>query len=341
MKKIRIAQIGMSETTHAGQVFQTMRLHPEVFEIVGCADVDAHQKPIADCYRSVPNMSVEELLSLPALDAVAVECDEVLQTHYAVEAVKRGLPVHLEKPGSEPDDEFDALIDLAKEKNVVFHTGYMYRYNPYVQQAMEDIRAGKLGEIYSVEAQMDCYHPPRMREWFSTFRGGMMYYLGCHLVDLILQIQGEPLRVTPLNRAVEPERFPGCDFGMALFEYPHGVSFAKTCAVEPGGYMRRQLVICGTRGTVELKPFEAEAGAPMTITTGKTEWRLPEGATSMRWSDAGVQETTAPFNRYEAMMLSFAAMVRGEKQNPWSYDYERMLHKYVLEACGFTGTVRR
>ncbi len=335
MKKIRVAQIGMSETTHAGAVFQTMAQHPEVFEIVGCADVDRHTRAVSDFYHKYPILPAEELLDMPGLDAVTVECDEVLQTHYAMEVAKRGLPMHLEKPGSESDQDFDALIDLVEQKDLLLHTGYMYRYNPYLQHAMEAIRQGRIGKVYSVEAQMDCYHPHAMRDWFSTFRGGMMYYLGCHLVDLILQLQGEPVRILPMNRPVEPELHPGCDFGFALFEYKDGVSFAKTCAVEPGGYMRRQLVICGTKGTIELKPFEMPAGGPMMIATEMNEWYLPEGADHMSWGDPGSHSKTESFNRYEAMLLSFAQMVRGEKKNPWSPEYERRLHKCVLRACGF------
>jgi hypothetical protein len=34
------------------------------------------------------------------------------------------------------------------------------------------------------------------------------------------------------------------------------------------------------------------------------------------------------------MMASFAAMVRGEKQNPYTLDYELELYKLVLECAG-------
>jgi hypothetical protein len=34
------------------------------------------------------------------------------------------------------------------------------------------------------------------------------------------------------------------------------------------------------------------------------------------------------------MMASFAAMVRGEKENPYAYDYELELYKMVLQCCG-------
>lgn len=43
---------------------------------------------------------------------------------------------------------------------------------------------------------------------------------------------------------------------MVVFRYRNGISFAKSTAVEYGGFERRQLVVCGSKGTVELKPFE-------------------------------------------------------------------------------------
>ena len=40
MKRIRIAQIGMNRYSHAPEVFDTLKLHPEVFELVGYALVE-------------------------------------------------------------------------------------------------------------------------------------------------------------------------------------------------------------------------------------------------------------------------------------------------------------
>lgn len=34
------------------------------------------------------------------------------------------------------------------------------------------------------------------------------------------------------------------------------------------------------------------------------------------------------------MMLDFAAYVRGEKTNPYTYEYEYQLQKMILAACG-------
>jgi hypothetical protein len=40
MKPIRIAQIGMNRYSHAPEIFTTMKLHPEVFDLVGYAVVE-------------------------------------------------------------------------------------------------------------------------------------------------------------------------------------------------------------------------------------------------------------------------------------------------------------
>ena len=34
MKKIRIAQIGMNRYSHAPEIFHTLSIHPELFELV-------------------------------------------------------------------------------------------------------------------------------------------------------------------------------------------------------------------------------------------------------------------------------------------------------------------
>ena len=41
-----------------------------------------------------------------------------------------------------------------------------------------------------------------------------------------------------------------------------------------------------------------------------------------------------PFQRYEAMLEAFAAMVRGELENPYTLDYELTLFRTILQACG-------
>jgi len=260
------------------------------------------------------------------IEAVTVETEEIYLTKYATLVATHKKHIHMEKPGGLELAAFEKLIDMIKNNGTVFHIGYMYRYNPYIMELKEQIQHGEFGEIVSVEAQMNCVHPPKVRQWLENFPGGIMFFLGCHLVDLILQLQGKPENIIPLSRSTGHMGVTAEDFGMAVFEYPSGVSFAKVNATEVGGFGRRQLVVAGTKKTVELKPLEwYEAGG---LFTGKVEY------TSNNWHDAGVAGKSDIIDRYDKMMTSFAAMVRGEMENPYTYDYELELYRTLMKVCG-------
>lgn len=337
MKKIKIAQIGAGHD-HADASITTLKRNSDIFELVGYAIVPEDEKnPYGyemhkNAYDGVPLLTVEEILNYPELDAVCIETEDRALTKYALSAAEKGLAIQMDKPGGIDDEEYDRLIELVKEKKLVFHVGYMYRYNEAVMKVKEDIKSGKLGEIYAVEAQMNCYHAPIKRNWLIDYPGGMMYFLGCHLVDLVYGICGMPEEIIPLSTSIGSEGVTAEDFGMAVFKYKNGVSFVKSTAVELGGFERRQIVICGTKGTVEIRPTEHavtdRADLFSAQTTGVRE------TYSYDWCAKGEYHDTEVVGRYDAMFRAFAEYVNGEKENPYDYEYERTVHKLVLKACG-------
>ncbi len=331
MRKIKIAQIGTSANSHGNMIFNSLKKQKDIFEIVGYAMPENEEEKFPEhmkLFEGYQKMTVEEILNCSEIEAVVIETEEIYLTKYAILVAQSGKHIHMEKPGSIRLRDFETLIDMLKEKQTIFHTGYMYRYNPVVRELLEKVRSGELGDIISVEAQMNCIHPAETRQWLAHFPGGMMFFLGCHLIDLILQIQGMPERIIPLNKATGVGGVTAKDYGMAIFEYQNGVSFAKTSALEIGGYARRQLVVTGTKGTIELKPFEMYGENPEYLYTKKTEYD------STSWGDMGTTSISDSYDRYDDMMASFASMVRGEKANPYTYDYELELYRTILRACG-------
>ena len=318
MKKIRIAQIGTSVNSHGNFVFDSLRKADDMFDIVGYA---MPQETDETHFKGYRKMSVDEILNDPSIEA-----EEKYLTKYALLAAEHGKHIHMEKPGGTKLYEFEKLIETARSNNLVFHTGYMYRYNPAVQKLIEEVRSGEFGEIISVEAQMNCRHSDEMRKWLAEYKGGIMFFLGCHLVDLILLFKGKPNKIIPLNKNTGMHGINATDFGMAVFEYENGVSFAKVCDVERGGFLRRQLVVTGTEKTVELKPLEIIC-SDGNICTGVTE------CLSDDWVKPGESHETVKFDRYLEMMRDFARIIRGETENKYSYDYELELYKTVLECC--------
>ena len=104
MEKIRIAQIGTSAYSHGYSIFRTLLAHPELFEVVGYAlPENEREKFPAQMpeFSRCREMTVEEILADPTIEAVAVETEEIYLTKYALMVAKAGKHLHMEKPGGE------------------------------------------------------------------------------------------------------------------------------------------------------------------------------------------------------------------------------------------------
>lgn len=318
---IRVGLVGMNFHSHGPQIYKSILKQRELFEVAGyCLPENEREKyPEKVAFLAdLPERPLEEMLADPTIDAMVIETDEIYLTKYALLAAKAGKHVHMEKPGGQDMGAFAEMIAAMRESGKVFHTGYMYRYNPEIIHLLRRIEEGELGEIISVEAQMNCIQKDFVREWLARLSGGQMFFLGCHLVDLIYRIKGAPKRILPLSTDNE--------YGFVVFEYDNGISFAKTHAAEKGGYARRQLVVTGSKKTVELKPLEM--GSESDMYTVCTEYE------STSWGNRGESHESEHYDRYDFMMASFAAYVCGEKENPYTLDYELALYRLVLAACG-------
>ena len=336
MKKIRIAQIGTGHD-HAAATIWSIDRCKDVFDFVGYAiGKDDYEKYEIEKknYEPFKQYTVEELLEMDDLDAVAIETTELTSIEYAIMFAEKGVHIHLDKPGGENAEEFENFLSIIKRQNLILSMGYMYRFNPAVLKALDKKEQGKLGEIYSVEAHMDCSHPPKKRQWLDGFKGGMTFYLGCHLVDLVLHFKGIPQEIIPFNYSTGTDGVTALDNGMAVMLYKDGASFIKACAAEVGGFMRRQLVVCGSRGTVEIQPIEmfTEKGGSV-LSANYKETLLDDGETSASWTIESVNEKYE-FDRYDSMMRNFVERIKKGEQGKYSLEYEAILHRCILKACG-------
>ncbi len=329
MRRIRVAQIGTSRYSHGNEIFQTMTKHPDVFEIAGYAFPENEREKFSSSlgtFEKYRELSVDEIMADKSIEAVVIETEEVYLTKYALLAAGQGKHIHMEKPGGFSMADFEELIATVKENGTVFHTGYMYRYNPVISDMIKRVKAGEIGNVISVEAQMCGWRDEDHVKWLRTLPGGIMFFLGCHLVDLILQLQGMPERIIPFLKSSGAYPVSSGDYAMAVLEYPNGVSFVKTTQAERGGFLKRHLVINGTGGRFEVSPLEINVNYPLQATEYSE-------CKSTDWNAVAERKRSADFDRYSAMMLSFAEMVRGEKENPYTYEYELTLYKTVKKCC--------
>lgn len=329
MRKIRIAQIGIGHD-HAAEIFKRLKGRPEEIEVVGYAlpegedEIYAARLSVFSGYRM---MSVEEILADGSIDAVAVETDECRLTKYALLAANAGKHVHMDKPGGMSVADFEALVEAVKARGLTLNLGYMYRYNPLLMRVFREISEGLIGDVVTVEAEMNGAYPdPSRTTWLTRFgRGGMMFFLGCHMVDLVVRLLGEPQRITTHGFASGSSGSDAVDCGMAVFEYPRARATVRSSSIEWGGFRRRHLVIAGTKGTIDVRPLEFNLADG--VATEATYY------IGTKWGRDGVTVRSDAFDRYDDMITAFLASVRGEHTNPYTPDFELMLYKIFMKAC--------
>ena len=335
MKKIKIGQIGIGHN-HAAAKTAALRQLPELFEIVGVAETDPRwlrERGGKEEYKDLPFMSEEELFRIPGLEAVAVETDGPQLLPAALRCAERGLHLHMDKPGGEDLAGFRKLCTLCKERNLAFQTAYLYRFNPAVNFCLDAIRKGWLGEVFEIDAVMSRYDGDNLpyRQWLAQYKGGAMYIFAGYLIDLTLQILGVPDKVTPFLKQTRDDGL--IDNGLAVLEYPRATATIRVSVAEVEGFQFRRLIVCGTLGTAELCPIEYLdcQGTPLTVRLTLKQPQGPYAAGTHRVNCGPLGD------RYRPQLAEFARIIRGEIANPYPAEHEYLLHKTLLQACGFTG----
>lgn len=324
---IRIGQIGIGHN-HSMSKMSAVRKFPQLFEVIGYAEPNekwiekrGHHKGI----EGLPRLSVEEIIRQS--DAVLIESDVWDLTKYAKMCVDAGKHIHMDKPASGTLEEYKSVLDTAKQKNLVVQLGYMYRYNPAVRKCLEHIRNGDLGEIYSINAEMSTFHPPEYKRWLTNFGGGIMYILGSHLVDLVVYMLGEPKKITSFLKHTGLDGIDLEDNNLAVLEYDKALARIFVSSVEVNGFGRRQLMVSGSKGTVNICPLER----PITMTYSDTG--IADKLFEDRKITTAFEDHTAS-GRYDEMVQDFYAYIKGEKENPFTYDHDYLVQKVLSEIVG-------
>ena len=326
---IRIGQIGTGNQ-HAYKI-GTLRKLTGLFDVVGVAEEDPALRAKAeksDVYKGLPWMTADGLLSVPGLQAVAVETEEHAPVPTALRCIRAGKHIHLDKPCGESLPQFRQLLDEAKARGLTVQVGYMYRNNPAVQFGIRAVKDGLIGSVFDLDAAMGRYDGDGYRKLIKTYRGGIPYILACHLVDLVVTLMGEPERVRPFLRHTRGDGV--IDNGLAVFEFSRDrLATIRTSITEAQGFQRRHVTVMGDKGTIVIQPLESRGN----MSGGVLNLALEEDRGGFK---KGVQtvEMPPPKDRYEDQWREFAAVVTGERTNPYTYEHDYIVHKCHLEACG-------
>lgn len=325
-KKIRVGQIGLGHSHGEGKML-AVRKFPELFEVIGYAEPNdewVEKRKTLQAYADLPRLSVEELLE--KCDAILIESDVPKLTKYAKMCVQAGKHIHMDKPVYGSVEEFEELLEIASRHNLVVQMGYMYRYNPAVTKCMDMIKYQKLGEIFSIHGEISTQDYPDTKRKYAQYPAGPLYIMGSHLIDLIVYILGEPDQLKTFLKLTGMDGICYADNNLAVLEYEKALATVRVSSVEVNGWGRRQLVVSGSRGTVEIKPMENK--------TTMTYSDIEIAAKHYEDMKISIPVVDIPKNeRYDEMMRAFYRYIIGEEANPYSYNHDLLVHKVITEIC--------
>ena len=328
-EKIKIGQIGVCHE-HASGNIEALKKMSDIYEIVGIVDdrsSNAARFGIDNFkyYEGLKWMTEEELFNTPGLQAVTVETANFDLVPAAIRCMERNLAIHMDKPGGDDLELFGKLLKGCKERHLPFQMGYMFRANPAIKFCQKIIRKNLLGDIFEIQADMSHNYGGNIyQQYLSHFKGGIMFNLGCHHIDFVVSLLGRPEKITSFLKSTSEAANDAKNNCLAVLEYPNTIVSIYACDIKPG---ERRIMIYGSQGSLELSPIERFDGKPvqikMTLRKGDEEY-----SAGIHNIDLGVMN-----DRYEGQLLELAMMIRGEIENPYTYEHDYLVQECLLKAC--------
>ena len=320
--KIKVGQIGVG---HAHATKLGVYRQSADYEVVGIVEPDAALREAAKdqpAYRDLPWMTEEQLLNVSGLQVVTVETRvrDLLTT--AERCVAAGKHVHLDKPAGDSLPRYRDLLAAAEKQKLLVQMGYMFRYSPAVLLMRDALKQGWLGEVFEVHTVMSKVVPPGDRRKLAEFRGGIMFELGCHVIDLVIGVLGKPEQVHAYPRTSGAHDDGLADNMLAVLEYAGATATVKSSAIEIDGGARRHFVVCGRSGTLHIQPLDAPH---VRLTLDRDRGDYKKGTQEVRFGN---------YERYVGDAADMARILRGEKPCDYPYAHDLAVQETVLRASG-------
>ena len=322
MSRIKYGQLGTSHA-HANKI--GVYRQSEDYEVVGVVEPDDAQwqrVKDSDDYRDLKRMTREELLNVPGLQVVGVETPVRDLLDNAEVCIAAGKHIHLDKPAGESLPQFKRILDEASKKHLAVQMGYMYRFSPAVLLMRDFLKKGWLGEPFEVHTVMSKVVPAASRRGLAEYPGGIMFELGCHIMDLAIGVLGKPTAVHGFSQHAGKEDDGLLDNMLATLEYPKAIATVKSAALEVEGFARRHFVVCGTEGTLHIQPLDRPN---VQVAFSANRGKYKRGYQTIEFGN---------YPRYVGDAADLAKIVRGEKDNEYSYDHDLTVQETLLKACG-------
>ena len=346
-RKIRVVHWGICHSHSRGK-WKAVKNLSDDFELLGWVD-DTDSKsmrmiePKKEKYAGYPIFTPEQVFNEIKPDLIVVETGNDDLVDVAMQVAKHGIAMHMDKPLGTNLKGFARVSKICSDNNIPIQIGYMFRTNEALIKMAEIAKSGIIGEVYSIEADMDhSYGDSKYPTFASHFPGGIAYDLTCHLIDWVMPIFGDvlPEKTWSILKPAPGDEEWAKTHALTIMEYPRANVVMRACS--EGTIWRRHIRIDGSCGSIEMAPIEvySKVNRVTGVREPKTmEVRLYLKTVDKEAKEAGYKKVLNSFvypaliDRYEGQLKELARIIRGEIPYPAGlYEHDLRVHKVSLDA---------
>ena len=192
--RLRVANIGMQ--FGMSHVEGAMQYGAEIAAI--CDNNTENLRAAGERYGIPEDRRLTDYMDIvrdPSIDIVTVAVPDQQHAKLSCDLLRAGKHVLCEKPLALTREDVTEIIRTADASDGKFMVGQICRFTPAFEQAKAIIDAGTLGEVYFAESEYAHDYMALVDTWRSDpLRHGVIGG-GCHAVDLLRWLVGDPQEV--------------------------------------------------------------------------------------------------------------------------------------------------
>jgi len=242
MKKLGTAVVG---TGFWGKNHARVYKDLQETDLLAVCDIDAiRAKAVADQFGAKPYTNVRRMLQNEEIKAVSICTWSTSLARVAIEAVKAGKHVLVEKPMAASVKQAERLVDEAKKKRVHLTVGFLMRFIPGLQQMKKAVEEKTIGELVSATAKRVSQWPERIGDV------GVVKDTAIHDIDVMLYLFNEdPIAVYAKTGSMRHKKFE--DYAQIMLTFEKGkTAFIESNWLTP--YKTRILIVTGSEAIMNL-----------------------------------------------------------------------------------------
>ena len=161
--------------------------------LVAIVDPSAHAATLADAHATRWFADIESMFDATRPDGVILATPNGLHASGALAAIRRGIPVLIEKPIAASMDDASLIARASETEGVPILVGHHRRHNPIIRAARDCVKSGRLGRLTAIAGMTLFYKPDEYYEpeWRRSSEAGPVLINLVHGIDDLRFICGE------------------------------------------------------------------------------------------------------------------------------------------------------